>query len=145
MECRNCGAALPDEARFCPQCGVRVTVAPAGTQDPGAERASAWDYCEIRWWRGYLKADFYAHVFTENGGGLDIARSPTFWWRRDEQPAPVDAALVAHVTLVRALVDSGWEPFGEATPWYARRFRRRRVLGAPPFVALAPPDSTAAG
>lgn len=153
MDCSNCGSALPDDARFCPQCGIRLrgpdTSPPFEGADAGPARdpipPTAWDVCEIRWWQGYLKADFYAHLLSSKTDGTDIARSPTFWWRRDEPPSAADAALVAHEALVDALVESGWEPTGVARPWFAQRFRRRRVLGGPDFVETPPPGPPTGG
>lgn len=107
--------ALPERA---PDVEERAVVA------PGVER------CEIRWWRGYLKAQFYAYAVTENGLEAVVATSPTFWWRHAEPPSPTKAAVAARMALVETLVAQGWrvEPTtGEATgaPWFAGSFRYR--------------------
>jgi hypothetical protein len=79
-----------------------------------------WELCEIFWWRGYVKAEFYAVA-----GSQELARSPAFRWRGLDPPErDHEAARASHDTLVQRLVDEGWEPLGDAVPWYAQRFHR---------------------
>jgi hypothetical protein len=103
-----------------------------------------WELCEVDFWRGYLKSDFFAHRLGRESGP-EIARSPMFRWRGDATPAQDNKIVAAHEQLVEALLTAGWERMGmgEHTPWYAQRFRRRvgRALPAEP----SPPADKDAG
>jgi zinc-ribbon domain len=118
--CPNCGGPVADDARFCPRCGApqREGAGSGPTQaGPAPER---WELCEITWWRGYLKSEFVAVT-----GDRELARSPGFRWRSGEPPPHDDArARNVHDQLVRRLTALGWEPLGQAIPWYAQRFCR---------------------
>jgi hypothetical protein len=134
--CPNCGGGVGQTARFCPGCGAPQQKGPgAPTQLPGARAREPWDVCEIVWWRGYVKSEFYVHAVGADRGAYEFARSRQFWWRKTEAP-PADhkGARVAHNALVEKLRAAGWEPLGKASPWYAQRFRRHaaglRVLTA---------------
>jgi hypothetical protein len=89
------------------------------------------EHCEIRWWRGYLKSQFYAQAVTKEGIEVVVARSPMFRWRHAEPPAPTKAAVAARMALVETLVAQGWRveptPRDSVTraPWFAGRFRYR--------------------
>jgi zinc-ribbon domain len=118
--CPNCGGPTPDDARFCPRCGApQHTGADSGPPRTG-QAPERWELCEIVWWRGYLKSEFFAAA-----EGRELARSPGFRWRRADPPPPDDVgARKAHDELVRRLTALGWEPLGQAIPWYAQRFCR---------------------
>ena len=92
---------------------------------PGSRAHEHWDVCEIGWWRGYLKSEFYAIAVGPDRREYEAGRSRQFVWRK-EAPPPLehDRARAAHEALVQKLVESGWEQVGEASPWYAQRFRR---------------------
>ena len=137
--CANCGIETPPEARFCPRCGAPLRGgAPAAPDVPPPHfvvPAEAWELCEIGWWRGYLKSEFYAVA-----DGREFARSRSFRWRGERPPASDDeAARAAHEALVARLAEAGWEPLGQAIPWYAQRFRRRSA-----GLRLLPRESTKA-
>ena len=99
--------------------------------DEHAVVAAGVERCEIRWWRGYLKSQFYAHAVTKEGLEVVVARSPMFRWRHAEPPSPTKAAVAARVALVETLVARGWrvEPTPNdlvtRAPWFAGRFRYR--------------------
>ncbi len=115
-------------ARFCPKCGAPQTGGAAAIPFPGARSHEQWDVCEIGWWRGYLKAEFYALALGADRREYEAGRSGQFRWQGKEPPPPDHKrARVAYDELVRKLEEAGWEPLGEATPWYRRRFRRRAV------------------
>jgi hypothetical protein len=117
--CSNCGGKTPQSARFCPRCG-----APQREQ-PSVVVPHLQDVCEIRWWRGYVKSEFYAVAVGEDGQESEIARSPQFFWRSDHPPpGDHDKARAAYEQLVARLTGAGWKQLGEAMPWYAQRFRR---------------------
>jgi hypothetical protein len=121
--CPNCGSKATEDARFCARCGLPLRDGGAGPPEvagPYVLPAEGWDVCEIVWWRGYVKSEFYAVA-----GGQELARSPRFHWRSSDPPAhDHEAARRAHEQLVRRLTDAGWEQLGSAIPWYAQRFRR---------------------
>jgi hypothetical protein len=118
--CPNCGGPIPDDARFCPRCGAPQRESGDSAPPPAAGAPERWEVCEIVWWRGYLKSEFFAVA-----GDRELARSPGFRWRRGEPPPQDDSrAREAHDKLVQRLTALGWEPLGQAIPWYAQRFFR---------------------
>lgn len=126
--CSNCGSKVGQTARFCSRCGAPQRGA-ADVQEPSEFRAQrgfeSWEVCEILWWRGYLKSDFYAWALGSDQREYEVGRSSQFFWRRPDPPPPDhERARTAHEALVERLVKGGWEPLGAATPWYAARFRR---------------------
>jgi hypothetical protein len=137
LVCFNCGGRVGRTARFCPGCGASqkngLGANPAPL--PGTRAREPWDVCEIVWWRGYVKSEFFVHAVGADQGEYEVARSRQFWWRNSEPPPPDHkGAQAAHEALVEKLEAAGWEPLGKATPWYAQRFRRHaaglRVLTA---------------
>ena len=135
--CANCGGRVGVRAKFCPTCGApqQEDSGAAPAHLPGTRSREPWDVCEIGWWRGYVKSDFYAHAVGAERGEYEAARSRQFWWRKnDPPPAEHNGARAAHDALVERLQAAGWEPLGKASPWYAQRFRRHaaglRVLTA---------------
>jgi hypothetical protein len=125
VECSNCGQALPDAARFCWRCGAPTSEPPLRAGDFSGQQAepARYEVCEIDYWRGYLKCDFYARGIADESG-YEVVRSPLFPWFRNTPPPRDGKALAAHTTLVQRLTDAGWEPMGARGPWYAHRFRR---------------------
>lgn len=142
--CANCGSETPADARFCPRCGAPQREGGAEAPEPPRPRfvfpAEGWELCEIAWWRGYLKSEFYAVA-----DGRELARSRSFRWRRERPPgSDHEAARSAHEALVARLEEAGWEPLGQAVPWYAQRFRRQAAglrLLAPESGQTAEEDS----
>ena len=101
---------------------------------PGG-RGALWETCEIGWWRGYVKAEFYALAVHPVLGEYEVARSRSFWSRRSEPPSTKKGgAAKAHDALVARLLDEGWKSGKSGGPWYARTFRRRvkGLLAFPP-------------
>ena len=126
MDCSNCGQGLPDGARFCSRCGAPTGEPPLQAGEFAHVRRAepaGYEVCEIDYWRGYLKCDFYART-ASGDGRQEIARSPLFRWFRKIPPPRDGKALAAHTVLVQRLTDEGWEPLGPRGPWYAQRFRR---------------------
>lgn len=119
--CPNCGGPTPDDARFCPRCGAPQRLSGADPVPPRTGQApERWELCEIVWWRGYVRSEFFAVAEDR-----ELVRSPRFRWRRREPPPRDDAgARDAHDKLVQRLTAMGWEPLGPAIPWYAQRFYR---------------------
>lgn len=148
--CSNCGSETPDGARFCSRCGAAQKESPGAPQLPFAQPRAreSWDVCEIGWWRGYVKSEFYAAALTVDGSEYEVGRSPQFRWRRTEAPpSDHERARAAHAALVDRLAATGWEPVGGGVPWFAQRFRRRatglRLLqGEPTPEPVRDEDST---
>ena len=82
--------------------------------------------CEIEWWRGYAKSDFYAFVQRTDGSIRIVARSPSFRWRSSDPPPPEGRAQEAYAVLLELLRAWGWESMGGAdSVWYRTRLHRR--------------------
>jgi hypothetical protein len=113
LTCANCGATVPSGSRFCPQCGA---------PQRGAAIPS-WSFCEIAWWRGFVRSEFY--VRSLDGSEAPPWRSHGFRWRRQERPPETEETLAARDEVIAKLVADGWEPIGAGNAWYAHRFRRR--------------------
>jgi hypothetical protein len=82
--------------------------------------------CEIRLWRGYTKAHFYAVV----GGSQEedervLEISPSFRWRRkDPPPKSREDVAAAHTGLVASLSAAGWKPVKKGDEWFSLVLRR---------------------
>ena len=90
--------------------------------EPAEERsaepaASGLQLCEIRWWRGYLKSQFYVEADPP-------LESRAFRARGSDGHQPSDEAVAAHAAFVEELVAAGWEPHGSGVHWYSDRFRK---------------------
>lgn len=92
---------------------------------PAPQAGAAWETCEIDWWRGYVKSDFYAVAAGADELSAEVARSPAFRWRSAAEPPSTDPIVAAHDTLVQKLMGAGWEEVASGTSWYRRRYRRR--------------------
>jgi hypothetical protein len=81
--------------------------------------------CEIRWWRGYVKSQFYALAVTSQGRELVLAWSPTFRWHRAELPPPTKAAVDARTALIETMAANGWrlDPARRRDPWFGGTFQ----------------------
>ncbi|HWN21359.1 MAG TPA: hypothetical protein VNP93_05265 [Gaiellaceae bacterium] len=77
--------------------------------------------CEIAWWRGYVKSQFYV----QSNAPLDqVLASRLFRFRGSEEPEQTGAAAEAHRALVEELRAAGWVPDGRGEQWFSERFRR---------------------
>ena len=118
----------PPETRPSPVAPI-PPAAPPTAQSPRQE--AAFETCEIVWWRGFVKSQFFA-VATTDGDDIErVAESPLFRWRSAEPPEPVDEPLSAHRTLVAILEAEGWARSGGGDEWYTLRYRRPRPPAAP--------------
>ncbi len=99
----------------------------------GAHDDEVWETCEIKWWQGYLKSEFFAVGVRPGAEAYEAHRSPMFrWWHRSSPPQKGRIAA-AHQVLVDKLVADGWEPVGRGGPWYAQRFRRLLFTSLPAY------------
>jgi hypothetical protein len=80
---------------------------------------TAFETCQVVFWRGYLKCAFYAVTSDAEPVGSPFFRS------RDRSPIQSGAALEAHRALVERLQGEGWEAVARGRAWYALTFRRR--------------------
>ena len=88
-------------------------------QDEAETRAE--ETCEIVWWRGYVKSQFYV----QSDSPLDeVLMSRLFRFRGSEEPEQEGAAADAHRALVEGLKAAGWVPDGRGEQWFSERFRR---------------------
>jgi hypothetical protein len=89
---------------------------------------SEWEYCEIDWWRGYVKSQFIAKATTPGDADYIVRESRMFRWRGNGIPEATPASIAAHEQLVEQLRAEGWEGEpGTSTNWYAQTFRRRQT------------------
>jgi hypothetical protein len=89
------------------------------------ERAE-WEYCEIDWWRGYVKSQFIAKASTPDDGDFIVHESPMFRWRGNGIPEATPASVAALEQLIERLRAEGWEGnSGTSATWYAQTLRRR--------------------
>jgi len=95
---------------------------------------TAFETCEIVFWRGYVKCAFYAVPEADDPIGSRFFRS------REGQPAQSGSPLEAHGALVQRLENDGWEPVGRGRTWYALTFRRSVWS---PVDELVPEEATA--
>ena len=116
-QCPRCAEFAAPGTSLCPECGFPL----AALSDAGAKRV---EFCEIRWWRGYLKSDFYATRTGQGASGEILARSPLFRCRRHDLPPESEQVKSAHAAVVVELERHGWQRCGGGPPWYRLRFTR---------------------
>jgi hypothetical protein len=80
--------------------------------------------CEIRFWRGYRKANFYACVFSVDGETLAVAESPFFRARGGGMPEQTEEAVAAYDALRQRLEQSGWEHAASGRTWFGDVYSR---------------------
>lgn len=129
MICFNCGTELPDEAKFCWNCGdpqkpnVKV-------EEPewevceitcariimGRDRKDEWEFhAQVNGPKGtYLACDPYVTTVNPNGDFEFLSRESNRYIRN------------LFTSLLRELESSGWKPLDiQGMHWYSHRFRRR--------------------
>jgi hypothetical protein len=79
--------------------------------------------CEIEWFRGYVKSQFYA-VTRQSDGPSRVLESRWFSWRRVSPPPDEPPIAAAHDELLHALRREGWELCGRGDEWYRDRLTR---------------------
>jgi hypothetical protein len=102
-----------------------------------AYEATRLEFCQIGWWRGYVKSEFYADAIGPEGDRYRAGTSPEFRWWRSTPPERTKAAVAAHEALVAKLLRAGWEPEEQGFDWYEARFSRLRPRGLADRLARA--------
>jgi hypothetical protein len=88
---------------------------------PARQDATQW--CEVVWFRGYVRSQFSAHVI-ESDEPCALAASPWFQWRAAERPPRTPQTEAALADVVASLEADGWECAGQRYAWYELVFRR---------------------
>ena len=86
-------------------------------------------FCEIDFWRGYVKGQFLARLWQVDGSPV-IARSE-FFRARTTPPERTPEAERALVGLLEWLDRDGWRAYATRGPWYARWYVGRWQSGPP--------------
>jgi hypothetical protein len=115
------GEGAPGRSRELQATGPALLAVPTPRSAPAVRRQPQADECSIRWWRGYVRSEFYA--VSGEGEGTVIAESPFFWWGRTDPPDS-EAAVAAHQQLIAELEQSGWTIAGRGRLWFELRLRR---------------------
>ena len=92
------------------------------TEPPSEDVATV--ACEIRLWRGYRKANFFACVFSEDGEPLAVAESPFFRAHGNGVPDKAADAIAAHEQLRAQLEAAGWRYAGPGRTWFGDLYSR---------------------
>lgn len=101
---------------------VHEIVAPPKPRKADPRPKEGWERCTVSCWRGYVTAQFYAHLA---GEAEAIATSSPFEWRAWQQaPKDAQAAQAALDELQGLLEVAGWEAAGRGDAWYELRFQR---------------------
>jgi ribosomal protein L40E len=146
MICPKCNTELPDVAKFCMECGEPQTRAAAKT--------ARWETCEIvctqlpaaskggREWEFRAEATGPRGKFTASASYVSTVNPHL----SQESMTKDKSNYVRHVlsSLMRALVQDGWEPLDLlGAHWYSYRFRRRLPSeeGRAPFTSAAAPQT----
>jgi hypothetical protein len=118
--------APPATETAIPAAAIAAAAAGAVAAEPAVapEPEPIEEFCEIRVWRGYAKARFYASLDLAAEDEFAVAESPSFRFRGNGTPDDTEAAHEAHQALVQKLVAKGWEPEESGGVWYSTRFRR---------------------
>jgi hypothetical protein len=97
---------------------------------PGPAARLAADFCEIKLWRGYTKAHFFAAVGGEAGDEGIVAASPLFrcWLTSEVSEERADAQAALSVLLDR-LEDESWVRVGKGEEWFSTVLRRGSPRG----------------
>jgi hypothetical protein len=113
-----------------PESAEEVPAEAEGQSDtPDAEPAApeTEEFCHVAFWRGYLKAGFFARAIDEEGLEVAVAESPLFRAQGNGIPEETEKAVAAYKALVEQLKADGWEPAEKGEAWFDTTFRRELV------------------
>jgi hypothetical protein len=118
-------------AKLEPPARPRPQLRPVPTPPQRSRRPKSPDDCRVRWWRGYVKSEFYAAT-SDDDEERTVAASPSFRWHGVEPPPEAEPATTALAALVAQLERDGWQLAGRGDEWFELRFRRHAVSTAEP-------------
>jgi hypothetical protein len=125
----------PRESLAEPESGTSVLeehAATAESREPEPSLAQPTERaCDIRFWRGYRKAAFYARTF-EDGEEVAVAESPLFRVRGNGQPERTREAENAYEALREGLEREGWRLVESGDAWFDHTFRREPRVSPEP-------------
>jgi hypothetical protein len=118
-----CGGALPQDAKYCPTCGVAQT---ADALERIGDRYVRDEFCEIvrdtsrdsgilTKWAFVARAVGGSGLF-EAGRSVAVRRDPRETWDAESEEALNG--------LISELSADGWHPTGRGEAWFEYRFRR---------------------
>jgi hypothetical protein len=81
--------------------------------------------CEIEWFRGYVKSQFYVLLDSPWEGSPRRIESPWFAWRQADPPPPLPEIVAARDRLLAKLEGDGWTAHGRGRAWYSQRLTPR--------------------
>src|SRR4051794_4263856 len=110
MFCKHCGKRIPEDSKFCPECGQSLT-------DKANPNTGQWEHCEIHFETSINLMGRYFHFFAEAAGpkGVYILGTSKKVWRGpfDHLPSGTNKGYVqAHQELLNQLLRDGWEVTG---------------------------------
>ena len=140
MFCIHCGAKLPEQAKYCAQCGQKVELPETASSPQTADDDSevVWENCEIVYVPYQEKVGLFPKekgcfeaVVAGEHGTVSIAKSPLFNMgalnlygpdRKNKQHAATLNALQAE------LETAGWKREADRGQfWYSLKFRRKNL------------------
>lgn len=138
MFCIHCGAKLPEQAKFCAQCGKKIEL-PETVQPPEAETDNSetiWETCEIVYVLCQEKVGLFpkekgrfAAVVVREDGPVTMAQSSLFNMGALNLYGP-DKKNKQHTDTLEALQavleSAGWQRETDRGQfWYSTKFRRK--------------------
>lgn len=118
MYCHACGRKLPDDAKFCVECGT-----PQAEVDSreSATPETLWESCLI----AHGSGKWHAPVTTPRGSySIVEPRRRSIFYKQGSPNGANNTTIEAHRALVQRLAREGWEPLGGGPLWWQREFRR---------------------
>ena len=106
----------------------RPTAVTAATPAAPPSAAPKSAICQIDWWRGYVKSQFYAWTWDGEGKESILLTSPPFRWSKSTPPPQtLPHVAEAHAALVAQLKAKGWVTTYRGRQWYALQLERRQA------------------
>ena len=119
-------AAKEPRRALAPEKAGRSRELPRGNAPPTRPEQPLATTCEIRVFRGYVKAQFYAEVRPADGKA-PYASGTSQWFRSRGVDAPTaePGIVAARDQLLDVLAADGWVRVGQGAEWYSDRLERR--------------------